>query len=608
MLSLVHFSIWQWLGAFEASVPVSAGERRTANACLEEVFRNVWTILVLSRIFQPEAKRVTKVRIWSVWAIFAVLFATSAAFAPLMKAQKRSKPAKSLSSTPKTDAQGKELPEEAARRFAARVETILGGEQPAKGEWGILVVDANSGQVLFAQNADRYFVPASNMKLFTTAFALATLGPDYRFRTTLEAQHAVSADGKLEGPLFFVGRGDPNLSNRRFPFDGKEEFDGAPEKVVAEIADQLVLAGVKEIGDIVADDSYFPRERYPSGWEIDDMVWEYGAAVSAIVVNDNTVALTLTPGENAGAAVQAEVAPATPDFSVNNLVTTSAAGMKPELTLKREPGSNTVTVTGTLPAKSKPRKLVLAVEEPALHAATMLKRLLEERGVKVDGVARAQSLATDSPDTRNRIVLATHNSGPLGEAVKLMNKISQNLHTESLLRTSAKEACLHAKIESVPQDCSTLTSDDYAAFAARFYADAGIATGDVVQTDGSGLSRHDLATPRALVALLQHAAKQSWFPAFYDSLPVAGLDGTLEDRLKNSAGAMRIHAKSGSLEHVRTRSGYAELPNGRRLIFSLLSNNTGSKGHEATDALDAISAAMIEEFGGEPTGCCKRRE
>ena len=141
-----------------------------------------------------------------------------------------------------------------------------------------------------------------------------------------------------------------------------------------------------------------------------------------------------------------------------------------------------------------------------------------------------------------------------------------------------------------------------------FYKQVGIVAGDIVQTDGSGLSRHDLVTPRALVALLQYTAKQSWFPAFYDSLPIAGLDGTLEDRLKNSAGAMRIHAKSGSVEHVRTRSGFAELPNGRRLVFSLMSNNMGSKGHEATDALDAISSAMVEEFGGEPMGCCHRKQ
>jgi D-alanyl-D-alanine carboxypeptidase/D-alanyl-D-alanine-endopeptidase (penicillin-binding protein 4) len=500
------------------------------------------------------------------------------------------------------------LLEEKKLKFTARAAAILSAEQPAKGEWGVLIVDAKSGQVLFEQNADRYFVPASNMKLLTTALALATLGPGYRFRTTLEAQTGVLQEGKINGPLYFVGRGDPNLSNRKFPFDTKEEFDGPPEKAVIELADQLVAAGVKEItGDIAGDDSYFPRERYPNGWEIDDMVWEYGAAVSAIIVDDNTVALTLTPGDVSGEAVRAEVAPATVDFSVSNLVMTSASGVKSDLTLKREPGSNAVTVSGTLPAQSKPRKLLLAVQEPALHAAVMLKRLLEERGVKVDGVARAQS-TSDAKTAPERVVLASHNSVPLADAVKLVNKISQNLHTESLLRTAARQVCMQTKSDAEPKDCSALTGEDYAAIAAKFYADARITAGDVVQTDGSGLSRHDLVTPRAFVALLQYAAKQSWFAAFYDSLPVAGLDGTLEDRLKNSSATMRIHAKSGSVEHVRTRSGYAELPNGQRLIFSFMSNNMGSKGHEATDALDALSAAMMEEFGGEPMGCCKRKQ
>ena len=131
----------------------------------------------------------------------------------------------------------------AGQRFSDRVEKVLGAEQPAKGEWGILIADAKSGEVLFAQNADRYFVPASNMKLFTTALALATLGADYRFRTTLEAQNSIGTDGRLEGSLYLVGRGDPNLSNRKFPLNGKEEFDGPPEKAIAELASQIVAGG-----------------------------------------------------------------------------------------------------------------------------------------------------------------------------------------------------------------------------------------------------------------------------------------------------------------------------------------------------------------------------
>jgi len=590
------------LGACKPSNPVSADERLIAGACLEEVLRNVSTILVAVTIFQ-RGPVVEKKRRWRWNSEVALALAVLVVWVSPSFAQNRAK----------HETKGAEpslsLLEEEKLKFTTRAAAILSAEQPAKGEWGVLIVEAKTGQVLFEQNADRYFVPASNMKLLTTALALAMLGPDYRFRTTLEAQTGASSDGKINGPLYFVGRGDPNLSNRKFPFDTKEEFDGPPEKTVIELVDQLVAAGVKEIGgDIVGDDSYFPRERYPDGWEIDDMVWEYGAAVSAIIINDNTVALTLTPSDVPGEPVRAEIAPATPDFIVTNLVTTSAASLKSDLTLKREPGSNTVTVSGTLPAQSKPRKLVLAVQEPAIHAAAMLKRLLEERGVKVDGVARAQSTSLDAKTAQERIVLASHNSVPLAEAVRLVNKISQNLHTESLLRTSARQICLQTKSDAEPKDCSALTTEDYAAIAAKFYADAGIAAGDVVQTDGSGLSRHDLVTPRAFVALLQYAAKQSWFPAFYDSLPVAGLDGTLEDRLKNSSATMRIHAKSGSVEHVRTRSGYAELPNGQRLIFSFMSNNMGSKGHEATDALDALSAAMVEEFGGEPMGCCRRKQ
>src|SRR5580704_13794165 len=183
----------------------------------------------------------------------------------------------------------------ATAKFAARAETLLGSAPASKGEWGLLIVDAESGETLFEQNADRYFLPASNMKLFSTALALAKLGPDFRFRTTLETRGTISDEGILAGDVVLVGRGDPNLSNRRFPYELKEEFDGPPEKALAQLADALVAKGVKEIsGDVVGDDSYFPRERYPNGWEIDDMVWEYGAAISAIVVDDNTVTVTLT--------------------------------------------------------------------------------------------------------------------------------------------------------------------------------------------------------------------------------------------------------------------------------------------------------------------------
>jgi D-alanyl-D-alanine carboxypeptidase/D-alanyl-D-alanine-endopeptidase (penicillin-binding protein 4) len=449
-----------------------------------------------------------------------------------------------------------------------------------------LIVDAASGEMLFEQNADRYFVPASNMKLFTSALALAKLGPDYRFHTTLETSGTV-ANGVLMGNLALVGRGDPNLSNRKFPYELKEEFDGPPEKAIAELADGLVAKGVKEVtGDVIGDDSYFPRERYPSGWEIDDMVWEYGAAISAIVLDDNTVTLTLTPGEQPGSPVQGSVSPATPDFLVENDVTTSTAEVKSDLTLTRDPGSHLVVVKGTMPANSQPRKLVLAVEEPAQHAAAVLKLLLEERGIRVDGVARARHKAAKIPE--DPVVLAEHVSVPLGEAIRLSNKISQNLHTEMWLRTVARQSGVWA------------TPDDLMQVPQDFYASAGVTPDDVIQSDASGLSRHDLVTPRAIVTLLTFAQKQPWFDTYYNSLPVAGVDGTLEDRMKDTPAAGRIHAKTGSVAHVRTLSGFAETPGGRRLIFSFLSNNQAGRNHEAVDALTGLCVAMLEEFNATP--------
>jgi serine-type D-Ala-D-Ala carboxypeptidase/endopeptidase (penicillin-binding protein 4) len=494
----------------------------------------------------------------------------------------------SLATAPIAGAQEKDSREKPAAaaaqmRFAERVESLLSAAPVDKGEWGLLVVDAESGAILYEKNADNFFLPASNMKILTTALALDTLGPEYRFRTAVETAGLLTVEGKLSGDLILVGRGDPNLSNRKFPYETKEEFDGPPERALAELADVIAARGVKEIaGDVVGDDSYFPRERYPGGWEIDDMAWEYGAAVSAIVVNDNTVTVTLTPGEKPGDPVTVAIAPATQEFVVRNEVTTIGAKEKEDLRLTREPGGDSVVLSGVLPARSAPRKLALGVQEPALQAANMLAHLLRERGIRIGGKVRA----VHEPDAGEapRTVLAEHVSIPLKDSVKLVNKISQNLHTEVLLRTAARQQGRWA------------TPEDLQKFPTAFYEKAGIRDGDVIQTDGSGLSRHDLVTPRAFVALLEYAQKQTWFPAFLDSLPLAGLDGTLNERMKEPPLAGKIHAKTGSVTHVRTLSGYAETPGGRKLIFSFLSNNQGGKNHEVHVALDGLCLAMVEEF------------
>ena len=254
--------------------------------------------------------------------------------------------------------------------------------------------------------------------------------------------------------------------------------------------------------------------------------------------------------------------------------------------LTREPGSDLVVISGTVSARSAARKLLLGVQEPSQHAANMLARLLVARGIKVRGVVRSQH--EPDPPGVSRTVVAEHVSLPLGDTVKLVNKISQNLHTEVLLRTAAR------------QQGRWTTPEELQKFPADFYAKAGIAADDVIQVDGSGLSRHDMVTPRAFVALLQYAQKQPWFPEYFASLPVAGVDGTLSDRMKEAGFGGRLHAKTGSLTHVRALTGLADVPvagGSRRLIFSIQSNNQAGKNHDTQQAIDGLCAAMMEEFG-----------
>src|SRR6202041_3005927 len=196
-------------------------------------------------------------------------------------------------------------------RFASRVRAALEESHAQKGYWGILVVDRDSGETLYELNADRFFTPASNAKIFTTSLALATLGPNFHFRTTLETDGKIGAEGRLIGDVILVGRGDPDLSNRKFPYAGKVERDGPVEKILAEMADEAAAKGLKEIdGDIVADDSYYPYDPYPPGWSIGDIFFTFGSPISAIALNDNCISVAVIPGAKVGDPASVLVEPA----------------------------------------------------------------------------------------------------------------------------------------------------------------------------------------------------------------------------------------------------------------------------------------------------------
>jgi D-alanyl-D-alanine carboxypeptidase/D-alanyl-D-alanine-endopeptidase (penicillin-binding protein 4) len=474
-----------------------------------------------------------------------------------------------------------------AERFRQRADAALSAAGPDKGAWGLVVTDAATGEVLYSRNADGYFMPASNAKLFTTALALATLGPDYRVRTTVASSGTLDANGVLSGDLVLTGRGDANLSNRKFPYDKKEEREGPPEKVFAEFADAVAARGVKEVtGDVIADDSMFQHEKIPSGWLADDILWSYGAAISAIAVNDNTFSVELHPAASEGEPARYEVGLAVDFYTVENLIRTGARGTEEKLAAARDPGSRVIHLGGTMPLDAPPRRLTFAIEEPAEFAASLLARLLETRGVKIDGAARARHSGGPPVDAAApQTVLAEHTSGPLADDIRLTNKNSENLHAELLLLLAAHEKA------------GATDYEDALKFASDFFKTAGIADGDVVLSDGSGLSRKNLVTPRAVVQLLRYAATQPWGELYRSTLPVAGEDGTLSDRMKNTPAAARVFAKTGTIGHGNTLSGYATTLRGERLLFSILGNNNNLHAQDANKVIDAICVAMVEELG-----------
>lgn len=493
-------------------------------------------------------------------------------------------------------------------RFAARVEAALDGTYGRRSAWGILVADRETGETLYALNADHFFAPASNAKVFATALALATLGPDYRFRTTLESTGTLGSDGKLAGNLILVGRGDPDLSNRKFPYAGNDVREGPIEKILAEMADAAVAKGLREVdGDIVGDDSYFPYDPYPAGWNTGDLFFSFGAPVSAIAFNDNAAEIYVHSGARAGDRASLTSEPDRAAEMIGCDVQTVASGADFNLAVVRQPGADFIQIRGTIPAGHAPIQLDLAMTNPAETAARTLQELLESRGVRVTGDVRVEhapppestaagdpvlpraSVPSERATDRSRLVLAEHLSPPLMESLEFTNKSSNNLHAELLLRAVAQE-----KI-GLGSTAAGLKIEE------GFRRAAGIPDGDVLLSDASGLARDDLVTPDAMVRLLRYAAHQPWGHDFLSTLPVAGVDGTLEDRLKNSAAAGLIEAKTGTLEHDHALSGYATTLGGEYVVFAIFCNNDAQRGSGASAAIDAIAKAIVETLGPGPS-------
>lgn len=454
--------------------------------------------------------------------------------------------------------------------------------------WGVKVVALKSGQTLFETNAGRLFVPASNTKLFTAALALDRLGPTRQLVTSLRVP-AKAGGPVIRGDLLVVGAGDPMFTERL--------HNGNWEKAFAPLVETVVAAGIKRVeGDLVCDTSLFRGAPYGSGWNWDDLGFDYGAAVSALSANDNVTRLILTPGATSGAPVTARLEPIPDLLAVINDVTTAPTDAARSLRWERLPGEERVFVSGRLPAGGGAVTEEITVPSPARYFGDLLKLALSRRGVDITGPVRELGWR----ERRQRPLkldewrpLGTVPSPPMSEIVRAMMKPSQNLYAHTLWLLVGSETERFPKDDEAGWPSAETTEDAGQRALRAFLGRAGVNTNEVAFEEGSGLSRKNLVTPAALVQLLafmnRHPARDAW----RDSLPIAGVDGTLRNRFKESPARGKVQAKTGTLRHVSSLAGYVETGGGETLAFSILVNGyvptrPGATAPQETDRLAEI--------------------
>ncbi|MFQ6616305.1 MAG: D-alanyl-D-alanine carboxypeptidase/D-alanyl-D-alanine-endopeptidase [Fidelibacterota bacterium] len=430
--------------------------------------------------------------------------------------------------------------------------------------FGMKAVSLKTGEILYERNSTHRFTPASNMKLFTAAAALHILGPYYRFRTALYADSSFVSD-TVPHNLYLRAGGDPDLTH--------QDLDRMTE--------DLELQNIATVvGDLVVDASEFDTDQRGPGWMWDDVPYRYAAPVSAMTLNDNCVVVHISPGKSVGDAARARLEPPTGYASVTvNAVTVGQDSVYHPIKVTRrwKTRENVIEVTGDVPAGSRPESHVITIESPPLYAGTVLKELIQARGIEFQGVVREDTIPSDT------ILLSLHRSRPLSETVRNLLKNSDNLTAELLVK----------KLGSVTADTTGTWLTGLQAVKTFLQDEVKLDTTTLVMADGSGVSRYNLLSPDHLVHLLIWVYKNfKIFPEFSSSLPIGGGDGTLSARMAAEELRDRTRAKTGTLQGVSSLSGYLVTRDNETVVFSIMMNGYVGENSRFRQLQDEIVAIL----------------
>ncbi len=456
------------------------------------------------------------------------------------------------------------MPEAATNLPALRsqLQSALTGTGSQSALWGAQVTSLGTGETWYATNSGTRFIPASTAKLFTAALFLDRLGPQFTFRTPVRIRGPLPNDGILKGPLWIEGVGDPTRSARW--------NQGRWEQTFAPVVEALVASGIRRIeGDVLCDEGRFRTTTLGRGWDWDDATYSFAPSVSALSAEDNCVQLRLLPGPSAGSPTTVRMDPVSAGFQLENQLVTGTAKDTQRLELHRLPGHERLVLRGFLPTGADPVTESTPVPDPARWFGDLLREALRIRGIPVTGsvvVIDADDRRRQPRSTNGWTELVTLSSPPASEVVREMVKSSQNLYAQLLWLASGATG-----LESEGQT-ETTTDDQSVAALAGFLRENGFVANDVLLEEGSGLSRRNLATPRALVHLLRRMSEHRCREAWQRSFPVGGVDGTLARRFTRPPTLGNVRAKTGTLKYTGALAGYLTNAVGTPLAFSIVAN------------------------------------